>query len=75
MVVINLIDSNGKPTQLWNNIQCECIKNIRKGESFYLVFEQLVSDHGGNFYGATHFGKYIRFNDDEKASFFVLKFS
>jgi hypothetical protein len=63
MIVIQLIDSNGNANNVWQNLSKTSI-------SKQLYMDELTRDYGGDYYF-----EYITFEDDEKASFFVLKFS
>lgn len=59
----------GQYLQLWRNLQRYA---IQKGHgSFYSQLNKVINDYGGKL----AYDENIIFDDEEKASFFVLKFS
>lgn len=63
MIIIKLIDTNGNASTMWQNLSKTSIS-----EQTYMY--ELARDYGGDY-----FHEYITFEDEEQASFFVLKFS
>lgn len=74
MTIVHLTNRDGELTQLWDNLkrQANCTRDF--SESMFSRSIQIIEQYGGEYNGSKFLDGHIVF-DDEKASFFVLKFS
>lgn len=75
MIRINLIAADGRSTQLYVKLARSVFLTISETENLHVAIRKFVSQYGGKYYNGKYSPGYIIFDNEEKASFFVLKFS
>jgi hypothetical protein len=71
MTRINLVDEKGNPTQLWENLRLHVLHSKGPMDHLYAKIREVVAGYGGT---SNFREKYISFEDEKNASWFVLNF-
>jgi hypothetical protein len=75
MTTIKLSRYDCAELPLWVNLQNHAFAQTNDEYHMHSTIRDIVSEYGGQYFCSTFNNGCIIFDDDEKASFFVLKFS